>query len=426
MKNNLRRDNVQLQMIHTDKFKSDFLSISFIVPLEERTAALNSLMLKILKRGTVHYPDMRALSKKLDFLYSADIFTKATCFGEAQVISFSIDMLNNAYALDDVDILEESARVLCEIIFSPRTENGMFVSEYFESEKKNQLDEIDASINNKAGYALSRLCTHMFAKERYAAAQSLARKLVEGLSNAEVYAHYQNFLKSAKPEVMFVGNADQDKVDRVVSEIFSGRAYGAGAPVSTEVIRRAATPKEIVESCKATQGNLVIGFRTGTVLSDGNYPVFALFNELYGGSPSSRLFMNVREKKSLCYFCVSVPEATKGAMFVRAGIENKNFEVARDAIFAELSAVQNGKFTADELSMAKLSLINAYREIADNPQALQNWYLARALSGINESPEEVIARIEKITADEIVEIANKVTPDTVYFLKGDGKQDGQR
>ena len=422
MKNELLCGNTNLRIIGTDKFKSNYLSVSFIVPLEERTAALNTLMLKILKRGTSRYPTMLALSKKLEYLYSADIFTKATCFGEAQVISFSIDMLSNAYALDELDILGESARVLDEIIFSPYTENGLFSAEYFESEKRNLLAEIDAEINNKAGYALSRLYAHMFAGERYAAARANAKKIVEEFTNAEVFAHYQNFLKTAKAEVIFVGDADEEKLKNILEEIFAKRKCAAFAPVSTEVIRTAKSQKEIKEQSKATQGNLVIGFRTGTVLADGDYPVFALFNELFGGSPASRLFMNVREKKSLCYYCVSAPEATKGVMFVRAGIENQNFETAKAAIFAELAAVQDGKFTADELAMAKLSLINAYREISDNPQALQNWYLARALSGIDESPETVIERVEKITAEEIVAVANKVTADTVYFLEGCGGQ----
>ena len=161
-----------------------------------------------------------------------------------------------------------------------------------------------------------------------------------------------------------------------------------------------------------------MGFRSGTVLRDGDYPKMALMSELYGGAPSSKLFMNVREKMSLCYYCVSMPEAVKGIMFVRAGIENENFETARDAILEQLELVKKGEFTDEELSSAKLSLINAYREISDNPQSLQNWYIGRALSGITQSPDETIEVVKNITKEEIVATANKVVLDTVYFLRG--------
>ena len=190
------------------------------------------------------------------------------------------------------------------------------------------------------------------------------------------------------------------------------------ADFKTNVVRTASGVKEVREECVGKQGNLVMGFRTGTVLSDGDYPKMALMSEIYGGSPSSKLFMNVREKMSLCYYCVSVPEAIKGIMLVRAGIENKNFETAKNAILEQLEFMKSGKFTEEELYNAKLSLINAYREISDNPQSLQNWYMGRMLSDISQSPEEAIEVVKNITKDEIVATAKKVTLDTVYFLEG--------
>ena len=177
-------EHVVLRMVKTDKFKSDFLSVSFEQPLDRREAAMNPLILRILKRGTKSYPDMIALSKKLDSLYSADIFTDARSFGETQMLNFSLDALSNDYALDDTDILTEGAKLLAEIIYNPVTENGVFKQSYFESEKRNQLADIDAEINNKAKYALSRLRTLMFEHERYGASALGTREAVEALTNA--------------------------------------------------------------------------------------------------------------------------------------------------------------------------------------------------------------------------------------------------
>ncbi|MBQ1985285.1 MAG: insulinase family protein, partial [Clostridia bacterium] len=163
MRREMQTERVALNWIETDKFKSNFLSVSFAVPFEKTNAAKNALILKILKRGTVSYPDMIALSKKLEYLYSAEIYTKTACFGETQLLQFSLDVLDDRFAMENTDILAEGLKVLSEIIFAPVTENGIFKQAYFESEKRNLLDDIHAEINNKGKYALLRACEHMFA-----------------------------------------------------------------------------------------------------------------------------------------------------------------------------------------------------------------------------------------------------------------------
>lgn len=411
-------DNITLNYIEMDKFKSNYLSVSFVLPFEKRSAAMNTLIMKVLKRGTVSYPTMTELSKKLEYLYSTDIFTKAVSFGETQVLSFSIDALNNRFATDGTDILGEAIKLLGEIIFSPLTENGAFKASYFDSEKRNLLDDISAEINNKAKYALARCCEHMFENEKYRFSSHGDAETVSSFTNDEVYAHYLSVIRNAAINITFVGSTDVDALKKAISDMLAGHTPASPYNCSTKVVRTASASREIREECVGKQGNLVMGFRTGTVLSDGDYPRLALMSELYGGSPSSKLFMNVREKMSLCYYCVSMPEAVKGIMFVRAGIENENFETARDAILEQLESVKNGSFTEEELANSKLSLINAYREISDNPQSLQNWYMGRMLSGISQSPEETIEVVKNITKEEIVNTAKKITLDTVYFLRG--------
>ena len=418
MKREQLTDRVMLNWIQTDKFKSNFLSVSFAVPFEKISASKSALLLKILKRGTVSYPDMIALSKKLEYLYSADIYTKTACFGETQLLQFSLDVLDNRFALEDMDILADGLSLLGEIIFSPLMENGIFKQAYFESEKRNLLDDIHAEINHKGKYALQRACEHMFANERYRISSFGDAKAVESFTNREIYEWYLTVLDSADVEITFVGNADEAKLKAAVLHMLAAYRPHSTLDIGTEVMRRAERVKEVRETCVGKQGNLVMGFRTGKVLSDGDYPKMALLSELYGGSATSLLFMNVREKMSLCYFCASIPEAVKGVMFVRAGIENVNFEKSRDAILAQLDTIREGAFSDEALYSAKLSLINAYREIEDNPQSLRNWYIGRALSGISQSPSEAIEVVRMLTKEEIVETAKNISLDTVYFLEG--------
>lgn len=422
MNRELLTDRIAFNLIETDKFKSNYLSVSFVVPYEKRAAAMNALILKVLKRGTRSYPNMVSLSKKLEYLYSADIYTRTMSFGETQLLCFSIDALNDRFALDNTKILKESIDVLREIIFSPVIENDSFKADYFESEKRNLLDDIAAEINNKAKYAVKRMCEHMFSDEKFRLSTLGDVEDVLEFTNEETFAHYTALLNSADVEVTFVGDTDIELLKKLVINMLSSFSPRCNNAIYTNVVRTPTKVKEIRETCIGKQGNLVLGFRTGTVLADGEYPKMALLSELYGGSATSLLFMNVREKQSLCYYCSSVPEAIKGVMLVRAGIENCNFEKAKNAILEQLDALKQGRFSEDELKSAKLSLINAYYEISDNPQALQNWYLGRTLSGISQSPEEAIEVVSKITKEEIIYTANKILLDTVYFLEG--KQNG--
>ena len=422
MKREYLADNVAINIIDVDKFKSNYLSVSFAVPFNKRESAMNALVLKILKRGTKSYPNMIELSKKLENLYSADIFTASASFGETQLLSFSIDALDNRYALDDTDILGGALEILGEIIFSPVTEKGVFVQNYFESEKRNQLDDIAAAINVKSKYAISRMCEHMFENENYRLSYLGDTDMVNSFSNQEVFAQYKSVLEHSPIEITFIGHTDEEALKKAIIKMLEAYRPTNVVKTGTNVIRTVDCVKEVREKCIGKQGNLVMGFRTGTVLSDGDYPKMALLSELYGGSASSLLFMNVREKKSLCYFCASVPEAIKGIMLVRAGIENKNYDTAKEAILEQLEAVKCGNFSDDDLNAARLSLINAYYEITDNPQALRNWYTGRIISGIYQSPEEAIAVVRNITKEDIVKTANKIKLDTVYFLEG--VQDG--
>lgn len=418
MKREMLSERIALNIVETDKFKSNFLSVSFAVPFNKDDAAKNALMLRILKRGTVSHPTMLDLSKKLEYLYSADIFTKTVSLGETQLLQFTLDCLDDRFSLDDADILSEGIKVLGELIFAPVTEDGAFKQAYFESEKRNLLDDIQAEINNKAKYALQRAGEHMFADEAYRIAYTGDFEKVSALSNTEVYSHYLRVLGMANVEIVFVGRADTERLKKDLRAMLMPYAPDRAVQLYTEVKRDVHSVREIREQCIGKQGNLVMGFRTGTVLADGDYPRMALLSELYGGSANSMLFMNVREKMSLCYYCASMPEAVKGIMFVRAGIENGNFAKARDAILAQLEKIRKGDFSEELLQSAKLSLTNAYREIDDNPQSLQNWHLGRLLSGTVQSPAEAIVAVMAITKDEIIATAKKIVLDTVYFLEG--------
>ena len=410
--------NTALTIISMDKFKSSYLAFSLAVPLTRETAAKNTLLMKILKRGTQSYPDMIALSKKLEYLYSADIFTRCYSLGETQFLNISMDVLNDAYTMEKTDLIEEALEVLGEIMYAPVLENGIFRQTYFESEKRNLLAEIDAEINNKGKYAFSRMRELMCDKERYGASPLGTKAYVETFTNEDLYAHYQDVLASAPIEILFVGNTDEKKLKNALLRLLHGRAPKRVFPMETEVIRRAPSARTIVEESIGNQGNLVLGFRTGTVLADGNYPVLALFCELYGGSPASKLFVNVREKLSLCYYASSAYHRQKRLITVSSGIEFQNYQKAYDEIMAQLAAVQAGRLEDWELEGARSTLLNAYASMGDSQGKLENFYLGQAATGQEDTPELLAEQVRHVTAERIFDAMQTASLDTVYFLKG--------
>jgi predicted Zn-dependent peptidase len=220
-----------------------------------------------------------------------------------------------------------------------------------------------------------------------------------------------------------VGSTDTAALTSQLQDMF-GRCANTTAPeLSTQVIRSAEKSKEVIEDQPVKQGKLSLGFRTGCTLSDRDYHVFAMFRELYGGSPSSKLFMNVRERLSLCYYCSAIAEAHKGIMIVSSGIEVSNKQKAQDEILRQLELTKAGEITEAELVAARNSLINGYRELYDDANSLKSWYTSRMLAGRDDSPEDAAAALQTVTAADIAEMAKRVTLDTVYFLNGTLKPD---
>ncbi len=412
------KKGVYLNVYDTPKFKNNYLAISFAQPLSKETASMNALLPLILTRGTVSYPTMEKMSTALDNLYASTINTRCFKKGEVQFIGFNCGILSNSYATDDCDIFGGTLDILHEVIFKPYTEKGVFSEKYLETEKKNLCDRIAAQINNKTSYAIARANEEMCKNETYGISAMGDIESIEAIDADTLYKHYEEVIANAHIEIFFVGEYNIAIENKIKSALcFEARDP---KPLTTDVVRKASEVKEVCEGQNVTQAKLSVAFRTGKVLSDGDYYKFVLFNEVFGGSPTSKLFMNVREKLSLCYYCKSIPEPQKGVMIVAAGIEEQNKQKAQDEILAQLKDIADGNVTNEEFESAVSSILNAYREIDDNPESVESWYLGRMLSGLTTSPVETAEQIKSCTIDDIAEMAGGITLDTVYFMKPEG------
>ena len=412
---------VWLRTVHTDKFKSAYLSLTLMTQLNRENASANALLPRVLRRGTMVHPDMESLSAALDELYGGAVEPVVRKKGESQCIGFLASFLDNAYALNGEDILSGAAELLGEMLLNPLTRDGVFDPDYVEGEKANLIDELRGQINDKRIYATRRLTQLMCREESFGADKLGQEDKVAAITPESLWARYQKLLSSAQIEVYYSGSADPERVREIMERVFST------LPVSQEReepecevrIHAEQEPNVIEEVMDVNQGKLAMGWRTGGItVWEEECPALVLCSAVFGGTSMSKLFMNVRERLSLCYYASSALEKQKGLMIVSSGIEFQNYETAKREILAQLEDVKAGKITDDELEGARRILINQYRSIEDEQGRMEEYWLGQAAAGTEDDPGTLAARLETVTGEQIAQVARKLELDTVYFLKG--------
>ena len=408
-------DGVYLTYLPARKFKTSLLSAQFVTPLRQETASAWALLPAVLRRGTVTYPDLGALSAQLDRLYGASVEYTIRKKGENQCVGFVASFIDDSFAPEGEKLLEPSAELVGELTCDPVTERGRFVSAYFESEKTNLLDAIRSLINDKRDYASARLLQEMCAGEPYGVGRLGDEKSAEKLQMKKLYAQYGELISTARLELIYIGSADLDRVRQALASAFATLprdgirdiAAAAPHPARSEV-------RTVTEEMDVTQGKLGMGFTCGST----DHSALLLGNTLFGGSSNSKLFLNVREKMSLCYYASSAYHRQKGLITVSSGIEFADYQRAYDEILRQLEAVQKGELEDWELDGARSTLLNAYASMGDSQGKLENFYLGQAATGQSESPEDLAAQLRDVTAERVFQAMETVKLDTVYFLKG--------
>lgn len=411
---------VHLTAVHTEKFKSCVLGASFLAPLDRTKAACNALVPSVLRRGTQEHPDMESLSSALDELYGGSIEPVVRTRGETQCVGFLGSFLDDAYTLDGSAILEKAAGLLGELLLRPCTEQGVFRRDYTDSERQNLIDRIRAQVNDKRSYALLRLKREMCAGEPFGVDRLGDESSARAITPESLWARYQDLLRTAPMELYYCGSAKPERVaDALRAALSQLPTDGVRTPLPRPAAKEApAQPREVVESLDVTQGKLTMGLRTGSTVWSEDYPALLLANAIFGGTTTSRLFLHVREKLSLCYYASSQLEKLKGVMLVSSGVEFDKVGEARAEILSQLEACRKGAFEDWELEGARRSVVSALHSAMDAQARLEDFWLGQAVAGLTEDPEALARRVEEVTREQVVAAFSSLQLDTIYFLKG--------
>ncbi len=400
-----------------DHFKTSYLSVDFILPLTEENATGLSLLAGVLSRGCKGFPEMEQISRYLSRYYGASFSINASKSGELEILNFSFTYLDNAFAINRENIQDAMVALLKEMLFYPLVEQGGFRERYVEQEKVNLADKINGLLNDKRIYSLERCKALMCEGEAYGISDMGSKEMIGQFDRVRLYTFYQRILKEAYVVISYVGK----KKERFLLELAEAFQERTGPMPETAVLEKKTERREFVDEMDLSQSKLNLGYRLGPVARK-NGAACRLFNVLYGGSASSKLFMNVRERLSLCYYCASNVDRLKNVLFVSSGVEAAKYAEARNEIEAQLQNIAEGSFTAEEMLNAKAYLIDSIRGFSDSESTLASLMLAGTLRREMKTPEQEMSEIRAVSREDLMAIAREAALDTVYFLKGVQKE----
>lgn len=403
---------------NSNRFKTSMIVLNFSIALNEKNASCYSLLSEVMKRGCKTFPTYKNIVNHL-----IDIYSSFGCYvfkkGESLCFGVYTSFLDTKYIPESIDNFDLNVNFLIEYLFSPLIVNNRFNDDYVEQERVNLINKINEKINDKSSYSVMRCVELMCAKENYSVQSTGSVESVTNVTNDDLINAYSFLINSAPLDVYYFGSSDIISVQNHMNRLFelvperNDNSYPISLSEDTVL-----ESKSIIEEIEATQGNLVLGYKTNITLQNDSYPSMIVYNEILGSSPISKLFMNVREKESLCYYCGSSLDSIKGIMLICSGIDNNNYVDAVKAIQDEVYRMEIGDITEEELSCAKIALLNTYKEIYDSPFSLVNWYHTRHILNLSQTPESFSDLIQKVTLNDIISVSKNIKLELIYFLKG--------
>lgn len=415
-------NGVNLHLLKTNKYKTNLIVINFAFNLEENAVTKIALLPYILKKGTQKYQSLKLIQEKLDLLYGATL--NATVFkrGERQIVQFSIEVANNKYISEAVSLLDEAIHLIFELIFNPLVINNSFKEEYLILEKEMLKNRINGIYDDKILYAEYMTIKHMCQNEPYKLNENGKIEDLDTISSANLYDFYNEWLVKAIIDIYFVGDIDQSIIENVIKSNIPLTQTKERKLMPNLVEVQVGEIKEVIEEASVSQGKLNIGLRANTSIEADNYIPLLLFNGILGGYAHSKLFVNVREKESMAYYASSRIDSHKGIITIQSGIEVQNYQRSLSVIKKQLESMKSGDITDKELSLTKLVLANQLKELVDKPRHFVDFSYHSALSGRNRTLDVILEQIDKCTINDIVDVAENVKIDTIYFLKGNQEE----
>jgi predicted Zn-dependent peptidase len=414
------KKGIQAHVIETNKFKTNLFAMFLTVPLNRENITQNALIPAVLRRGTETLKSQEEISIELENMYGATLDCGVEKTGDNQVLKFYLETLNDNFLPNKENLSKKAIELLLDVIFNPLTENNHFKKEYVDSEKKTIKRLIDGRIDNKDMYAYTRCIEEMYKNEPYGLYKYGYIEDLENINEENLYTDYQNLLSIAKIDFFASGELQTDSVISIIEG--NQNIQKLQEREDTHIVNTEDTEKkkevqiQTIQDVKdVTQGKLVIGLDIDYYKKNSRYAM-CIYNVILGESATSKMFQNVREKAGLAYSARSTYVRQKNNIFIRAGIEIKNYSKALEIIKEQLEDMKNGKFSDEEIDNAKKYMTSGIKTVQDEQDSEITYYMGQELSKTLLTFEEYMDKINSVTREEILEIAKNIHINTIYFL----------
>lgn len=417
---NFKEQGLHIHVVPSKKFKTINIVVKFRAQLSRDTITMRALLPYLLRQGTKNYPSEQQLQLKLDELYGAVLSIDGAKKGDHHIISIRLEIANQNYISDESSIIDEALTLLKEIIYEPNTTGDSFDPVIFKREKETLQQKMNAMIDDKMAYANLRMIDEMCEGETYATHVHGYEEDLAELDAATMYEYYESLRIEDQLDIYVLGDFDEQVIKEELTSLFPKKEHSTKVTTQTESWTKREQAQVIIEKQNIQQAKLHLGYRTNCTYQDDDYFALQVFNGIFGGFPSSKLFINVREKNSLAYYAASRIESHKGLLIVFSGIASNDYEQAREIIELQMTAMKNGEFAENEVTETKDLLINQLLETLDHPQGIIELLYQQVLANKEMTPDDFIAGIKKVTKESVLKIAGKIEADTVYLLTSEG------
>lgn len=413
------KEGIKLHIIDNNKFKTNLISIFLTTPITKEYVTYDAVLSSVLRRGSKNMPTQEIISKELENMYGASFDCGLDKTGDNHILKFYIETINDAFIpQNDENMLKTSIEKLLEIVFNPLIENNKFKEEYVSQEKETIKQIIESKVDNKAKFAMDRCIEEMYKDKPFGLYKYGYIEDLEKINVNNLYEYYNKLKSECKIDIFISGNCEN--VENIVKDNENILKLNSRKPnyINNNSDKKDIAEKEniVTDSMEVSQGKLVLGLDVNISEEELKYDVL-VYNAMLGGTPSSKLFQNVREKASLAYSASSSYLRHKNNIFINCGIEIENYEKALNIIKEQLEEMKNGKFTDEDILNAKKNIISTIKNINDEQDTEIIYFLGQELTDKKVSLEEYIEKVEKVNKEDIINIAKNVYINTVYFLK---------
>lgn len=414
------KKGIRLHTINTEKFKTNLIAVFLTTNLNRENVTKDTLLLSVLKRGSKNMKTQEEISKKLEEMYGASFDCGIDKTGDNHTLKFYFESINDNFIDEPENLLESSIDKILEIIFNPLTEGDSFKEEYVNGEKHNIRQLIESKIDNKAKYALNKCIETMYKDKPYGLYRYGYTEDLENIDAKELYEYYKQLIKTCKIDI-FVSGLLNDNITNIILNNENISKLEERNP-DYKVIKVEDEAKEVkeenivTESMDIVQGKLVLGLDVNLKNDEEKY-ITMLYNSILGGTANSKMFQNVREKASLAYTASSSYTRPKNNIFIIAGIEINNYEKALNIIKEQIEDMKRGNFTEEDIDNAKKSLVSTILSIEDEQDSEITYFYGQELTENKIYIDEYLKKVQNVQKSQIIDIANRVSINTIFFLK---------